>query len=349
MIDVSVITLNYKEALLTNNSVRKLLKSKKVHFEILVIDNSCLNSEAETLKKIKDPRVQIHIMTQNLGCAAGYNYGVNHAKGKYVFILNNDTEIKDSNALFKMKNFMDENKNFGAIQPKIKSLSKPNYFEYAGAAGGFMDYAGYPFCRGRIFQEVEKDRGQYDNAVPITWASTCAFFSRRDLLKKLGLFDPIYFAYAEEVDMSLKIWNSGYQVYFFPDTEVFHKGETAWKKVRGKKTYLIHRNHLFLYFKCLQLKDILFLLPMRIGFEFMSMIHYLIYNSNLHIIPVVMANLEVFFTMPIILRKRQVFFQNYKSNNKPLYRRSIVIDCFLHKKKKFTMLDKKGFTNYENN
>lgn len=345
MIDVSVITLNYKEALLTTNCVKRLLKNKNVTFEIIVIDNSCTEKDAEILQKIKDKRVHVHIMEKNLGCAAGYNYGITHAKGKYVFILNNDTEMKDTKALSKMKNFMDEHKNVAAIQPKIKSFNKTDYFEYAGAAGGYMDYLGYPFCQGRIFQNVEKDRGQYNKIVPITWASTCAFFGRKNVLIKEGLFDPIYFAYAEEVDMSLKLWNSGYEIYYFPDTEVFHKGETSWKKVRGKKTYLIHRNHLILYFKCLTLTDIIKSLPLRLSFEVLSSIHYVMNKSYLHVIPVFLANMQILIMLPEIHKRRKEFFKNYKPNHKPLYRRSIVIDAFINKKNRFSKLDKKAFVN----
>ncbi len=343
MTDISVITLNYREALLTVTCVKKLLQNKNVNFEIIVIDNSCLSTEATVLNKIKDKRVRVFIMEKNLGCAAGYNYGIEKAKGKYIFILNNDTEIKDKHALSKMKSFMDENKNVGVIQPKIKSLQKPEHFEYAGAAGGYMDYLGYPFCRGRMFQNVEKDRGQYDESTDITWASTCAFFGRRNLLIKLGLFDPIYFAYAEEVDMSLKIWNSGYKVQYFPDTEVYHKGETSWKKVRGKKTYLIHRNHLILYFKCLPLRDVLLFLPLRVLFEFLSTYHYVMNNSYLHVLPVMFANFHTLILLPKIMKRRKVFFEGYRKNQKPIYRRSIVLDYFLHKKEKFSLLDKKLF------
>jgi GT2 family glycosyltransferase len=344
MIDISVVTLNYKEYLLTTISIKKLLKSKGVNFEIIVVDNSCLETEAKELKKIKDKRVSVYVMEENLGCAAGYNFGINKAKGKYIFIVNNDTEIKDTRALSKMKMFMDTHKNVGAIQPKIKSLPKPTHFEYAGAAGGYMDFLGYPFCKGRIFNHTEKDRGQYNQSTPITWASTCAFFGRKNLLIKLGLFDPIYFAYAEEVDMSLKIWGSGYKVVYFPETEIYHKGEATWKKIRGKKTYLIHRNHLILYFKCLPLREIVLLLPLRVFFEFLSMINYVMNKSYLQVIPVFIANVHTLILLPKILERRKLFFQNYsKKTGKPIYRRSIVLEYFLRKKTRFSMLPQNYF------
>ena len=227
MNEVSVVILNYHQSLLTIQCIQKLLKNKKVIFEIIVIDNSCSNNEAIALRKIKDSRVNIYIAEKNLGCAAGYNFGIHKAKGKYIFILNNDTEIKDHNALYKMKMYMDRHKDVAVIQPKIKSFTNPSYFEYAGAAGGFLDFLGYPFCRGRIFKSLEKDKGQFNKNLEISWASTCAFFARRNILIKVDLFDPIYFAYAEEVDISLKIWGSGYRILSFSHTEIFHRGEAS--------------------------------------------------------------------------------------------------------------------------
>lgn len=343
MNEISVIILNYHQSLLTLTCVKKLLKNRKATFEIIVIDNSCSEKEALVLRKIKDVRVTVIIAEKNLGCAAGYNLGIQKAKGKYIFILNNDTESTDLHALYKMKSFMDVHKDVAVIQPKIKSMTKPSYFEYAGAAGGFIDLLGYPFCRGRIFKSMEKDTGQFNTNTEISWASTCAFFGRRNVLIKVGLFDPIYFAYAEEVDISLKIWGSGYRILSFSDTEIFHKGEASWKKIRGKKTYLIHRNHLILYFKCLPLRDVILFLPLRLSFEFLSMINYIMNKSNLHIFPVLLANLHIIFLFPKILKRRVVFFQKYKENIVPIYRHSIVIDYFLLKRTQFRMLKQKYF------
>lgn len=344
MIDLSIITLNYKEPILTNKCVEQLLKAKKASFEVIVIDNSCNKDDADILKSLKDKRVRVYIMDKNTGCSLGYNYGIQKAKGKYILILNNDTEIFDKYALYKMVAFMDKNSDIGVIQPKIKSLLHPTHYEYAGAGGGFLDVLGYPFCRGRIFSTTEKDKGQYDEITEITWASTCAFFTRREVLLKAGLFDPIYFAYAEEVDMSLKIWNLGFRIVLFPDAEVYHQGETAWKKIRGKKTYLIHRNHLILYFKCLPLKQVLRFLPERLLLEIISMVYYISNKSLLHIFPVMLSYISFLRLLPSIVRKRKSFFRDYCSNRKPTYRRSIIIDYFIRKKKYFSQLNKDDFS-----
>ena len=154
-IDISIITLNYQEATLTKLLIESLLASEGVYYEIIVIDNSCKEKDKLLLSALKHKDVRVFFMNENLGCARGYNVGIGKARGKYIFILNNDTLIKDKMALSKMKQFMDNHKNVAAIQPKIKSLKNPTYYEYAGAAGGYLDILGYPFCRGRIFNTLE--------------------------------------------------------------------------------------------------------------------------------------------------------------------------------------------------
>lgn len=334
-IDISIITLNYQEAALTKLLIESLLASEGVYYEIIVIDNSCKEKDKLLLSALKHKDVHVFFMNENLGCARGYNVGIGKARGKYIFILNNDTLIKDKMALSKMKQFMDNHKNVAAIQPKIKSFKNPAYYEYAGAAGGYLDILGYPFCRGRIFNTLEKDNGQYDDVVEITWASTCAFFAKKSILKRAGLFDPIYFAYAEEVDMSLKLWKMGYSILFFPDATVYHKGEVSWKKIRGRKTFFIHRNHLILYFKCLPLKYVLPFLPYRIFLELLSIIFYIFNKSVLHIIPIGFSYLSVVVLLPKIITKRLEFFQS-GTINAPFYNGSIVFDYFVKKKKLFS-------------
>ncbi len=347
MIHVSVITLNYKEPQLTKKCVQSLLRQKEVIFEIIIIDNSATEEDKKILSSLKENRVKVFHMEKNIGCAEGYNYGIEKAKGTYVFIVNNDTKIMDKSALSKMKTYLDTNRDVAVLQPKIKSLQKPQYFEYAGAAGGFLDRFGYPFCRGRIFQVVEKDKGQYNTVTPITWASTCAFFARKNVLQRLGLFDQIYFAYAEEVDISLRIWRLGYKVIFFPFTEVYHKGETSWKKIRGRKTFLIHRNHLILYFKCTPFPQVLFSLPQRLLLEIISLAYYSFHKSNLHVFPVLLSYVAVFFLFPKIIQKRKDFFKNSKKNNAITYKRSIALDHFIMKKKYFSQLRKEHFLVYD--
>lgn len=338
-LDVSVVIVNFHQAKLTIRCIELLLKSKGVTFELIIIDNSCVENEQSKLKSIDNKKINLIFSSKNIGCCEAYNIGIGCAKGKYIFILNNDTEIKDNNALKKMVRFMDKHRLVGVIQPKIKSLRRPEYFEYSGAAGGYVDVLGYPFCRGRVFQSIERDNGQYDNVVPVSWASTCAFFARRKAIIEAGLFDPIYFAYAEEIDICLKLWKLGYRVLFYPRAEVYHLGEASWRSRRGHKTYLIHRNHLILYFKCYPLEVIFRSVVQRIILELLSTVYYLSKNSNLHIFFVGLANLSCVFSFAIIMNKRRSFNKQMREHKFPIYQKSIVFDYFLHHKKYFTDLD----------
>jgi len=340
MTDISIVTLNYKEADLTMRCVKSLLKSKKVTLEILVIDNSCDIKDEERLKVLKGKKIKIHTMKKNLGCAGGYNFGIRHAKGKYVFIMNNDAEITGPLELSKMKRFLDSNSKVAVIQPKIKSFQNKKKFDYAGAAGGYVDIYGYPFCRGRLFQTTETDRGQYDDVTDISWASTCAFFARKKILKEVGLFDPIYFAYAEEVDMSIKIWNSGYKVQSFPHAAIYHRGESSWRKQRAKKTFLIHRNHFILFFKCYSRNEIIFLLPLRLIYEVASIGFYIVTGRSHFIIPIFKSYIAILTLLPKILKRRKIFFRNFHKNSMPKYKRSIITSYYLFGNKKFSKLNK---------
>lgn len=329
--------------MLTKRCIEFLLQSKGVLFEIIVIDNSVTTEDKKLLSDVQNKNASVYHMRENVGLPKAYNFAIQKAKGRYIFILNNDAEVRDPRSLLRMKKYLDKNKNIAILQPKIKSSAKPNYFEYAGAAGGYLDLLGYPFCRGRVFNIIEKDKGQYNYITDITWASGCAFFAVKKIIKKAGLFDSIYFAYAEEVDMCLKIWQLGFRVVFFPIVEVYHQGAVSWKKKAGRKAFLIHRNHLILFLKCFPLNDVLRLIPQRLFFEFLSITYYLFFKGRLRIFYILLVYPSVIALIPRILYNRIQFYKNYKKNNKPLYQKSIVAEHFLHKKEYFTQLDKSDF------
>lgn len=345
MTDISVITINYREAAKTKEALKSLLKSKRVKFEVILLDNSCDENEAKIMNSITDRKVHVHIMKENVGVARGYNFGVEHAKGKYIFIINNDAQIGNSLDLFRMKKYLDTHPEVAVIQPKIKSIINRTTFDYAGASGGYIDIYGYPFCRGRLFQKLEDDRGQYDDIKDISWASTCAFFAKTSVIRKAGLFDPIYFAYAEEVDISMKIWGLGYKIQVYPPVSVYHYGESSWKKRRAKKTFLIHRNHLILFYKCFSDHEVRTLTIPRLLHEAASVGFYIVTLRPHLVIPIIQAYAAVIKQFGQIQQRRKIFFQNYRENSMPMFRKSITINHFLLRKQYFSELNLKYLYN----
>ncbi len=216
--------------------------------DLIVADNGSTDDSLVWLRE-NYPEIKTIAFKENYGFAEGYNRAIETSDYPYTLLLNSDVEVTPGwwQPLLK---FMEDNPDVGALQPKIKSFKDKTSFEYAGAAGGYLDRLGYPYCRGRLFDCVEKDNGQYDgDPVDITWASGAALLVRTDLYKKLGGLDPRFFAHMEEIDLCCRILASGYRVVALSDSEVYHVGGASLNQGNPKKTYLNFRNNLLLLHK----------------------------------------------------------------------------------------------------
>lgn len=216
--------------------------------DLIVADNGSTDESVAWLKE-NHPEVKIVELTENYGFAEGYNRAIDATAYPYTLLLNSDVEVTEGwwQPLLK---FMEEHPDVGALQPKIKSFAHPDSFEYAGAAGGYLDKLGYPYCRGRLFDIVEKDEGQYDgDPVDVTWASGAALLVRTDLYRKLGGLDTRFFAHMEEIDLCCRMIAAGKRVMALTDSEVYHVGGASLNQGNPKKTYLNFRNNLLLLHK----------------------------------------------------------------------------------------------------
>lgn len=222
--------------------------------DLIVADNG---SEDESVAWLREnhPEVKLITLDRNYGFAEGYNRAIDIARtpegNEYPFtlLLNSDVEVTEG-WWQPLLRFMEENPDVGAAQPKIKSYNNRDMFEYAGAAGGYLDKLGYPYCRGRLFESIEKDEGQYDgNPVDICWASGAALIVRTSVYKDLGGLDPKFFAHMEEIDLCCRMHATGYRVCAVSDSEVFHVGGASLNQGNPKKTYLNFRNNLLLLHK----------------------------------------------------------------------------------------------------
>jgi len=261
---VSIIIVHKDGEEILNNCINSLKKTNYPNFEIVVLLNSTKDNSKEILKKHK---IKFYESRKNLGFAGGNNYLINKTKSKYLALINNDTEV-EKNWLKELVDFAEKN-NADALQPKIKSLNKKSSFEYAGAAGGFIDKYGYPFCRGRIFNTVEKDAGQYNSPMRIFWASGACILIKREILKKTGLFDEDFFMYSEELDLCWRINLAGGKIFNAPKSVIYHLGSYSIKreKVNFNKELLIHRNAFITFLKNYSKKSIIKMIVPRLFLE----------------------------------------------------------------------------------
>ncbi|MDE6558743.1 MAG: glycosyltransferase family 2 protein [Muribaculaceae bacterium] len=221
--------------------------------DLWVADNGSADGSVEYVREAF-PEVKILELGENYGFAEGYNRAIAATKYPYTILLNSDVEVTPGwvNPLVKL---LEERHEAGAVMPKIRSWHSRDMFEYAGAAGGYLDNLGYPYCRGRVFEKVERDEGQYDGApIEVAWASGAALCVRTDLYLQLGGLDKDFFAHMEEIDLCCRMIGAGYKVMADMDSTVYHVGGASLPKGNPKKTYLNFRNNLLLLYKNLPAK-----------------------------------------------------------------------------------------------
>lgn len=222
--------------------------------DLIVADNGSTDDSVEWVKA-HHPEVKVLSFSENYGFAEGYNKAIKQAQYKYTILLNSDVEVTEDWTR-PLLDFMRRNSDVGALQPKIRSWKERTKFEYAGAAGGYLDKLGYPYCRGRLFDSIEEDRGQYDGkVVDVCWASGAALMVRTDIYLKVGGLDARFFAHMEEIDLCCRIHGAGYRVVTVPDAMVFHVGGASLAQGNPKKTYLNFRNNLLLLHKNMPIKE----------------------------------------------------------------------------------------------
>lgn len=216
--------------------------------DLIVADNGSTDGSPEWVTR-EMPQVRLLRFEGNLGFAAGYNRAIAETRYPFTILLNSDVEVTPD-WWRPMLRFMEEHPDTGALQPKIRSYYDRDSFEYAGAAGGYLDNLGYPYCRGRVFDKVERDRGQYDGpAIDVAWASGAALMVRTEVYLQLGGLDAAFFAHMEEIDLCCRMIGAGWRVCAISDSMVYHMGGASLPKGNPKKTYLNFRNNLLLLHK----------------------------------------------------------------------------------------------------
>jgi len=224
-----------------------VVKTDHCDFEILLADNASDDGSKKWVRKTF-PNIRIVTFDKNYGYCGGNNRAVPYANGEILIFLNNDVKV-DPDWLTPLDKYFAKHPEAAALQPKLRSYLNPSCFEYAGAAGGFIDKYGYPFCRGRIFDNVEKDEGQYDFSTPITWASGAALAVRKSVFVREGGFDEDFEFHMEEIDFCWRLWNRGFEVHYCPKSVVYHLGGGSLPMNSPRKTYYNYRNNLVMFWK----------------------------------------------------------------------------------------------------
>lgn len=275
----SVVILNWNGRKLLEQFLPKVIEhSVDENTEVIVADNGSTDDSVEYLKT-NFPFVRLIILDKNYGFAEGYNRALSQVDSEYVVLLNSDIETTD-NWLSILIDYMDANPGVTAVQPKILDQKKKTHFEYAGAAGGFIDRYGYPYCRGRVLGTVEKDNGQYDNAIPIFWATgACLCIRREDYFEEGGL-DGRFFAHMEEIDLCWRLNARGHVVECVPQSIVYHVGGASLSAESPRKTYLNFRNNLLMLYKNLPQNRLIPVMAMRFMLDIAASLHFLVQGKT---------------------------------------------------------------------
>ena len=235
---------------------------------VCVADNASTDDSVALLRS-QFPEVRLVLLDKNWGFAEGYNLALQQIEAEYYLLLNSDIEVTP-HWLTPLLTFMDAHPEAAACQPKLLSIFNRDQFEYAGACGGYMDRYGYPFCRGRMFDTVEHDEGQYDQTAEVHWATGAALLVRARIYKEVGGLDGRFFAHQEEIDMCWRMRIRGYRIYCVPDSRVYHVGGGTLPKSNPMKTYLNFRNNLTMLYKCLPQNSLKKVMRIRWWLDYMA-------------------------------------------------------------------------------
>ena len=321
---LAIVILNYNGIYHIKKFMSNTVKCSE-KFAIYVIDNNSTDCSIKYLNE-KFPNVKIIKNDSNLGYADGYNQGLKQIDSEYYILLNSDVEVVKG-WITPILTFMEKNLDVAACQPKILDFNKKTHFEHAGACGGFIDVLGYPFCRGRIFDNLEQDSGQYNNNIEIFWATGACLFIRSSSFWQVNGFDKDFFAHMEEIDLCWRLKNINQRIFCIPESFIFHVGGGTLKSSNPKKTMLNFRNNYFMLFKNLTFVEILFIFPARLIMDIIASIQFL-FNSGLsHFLAIYSAILSFIFYLPKNIVKRKC--QKIKFQKR--FKAVIIIKFFIQK------------------
>ncbi|MEI7662270.1 MAG: glycosyltransferase family 2 protein [Bacteroidota bacterium] len=335
---VAVIILNWNGRQYLQQFLPTLIQYSIAEAEIIVADNASTDDSISFLASAY-PDIRVIQNPTNCGFAQGYNLALSQVDADYYILINSDIEVTE-NWIRPVIALMEQDPLIAACQPKIRSYHEPKKFEYAGAAGGFIDKYGYPFCRGRIFLSIEEDTGQYDDVSEIFWATGACMFVRANLFHLMGGLDEDFFAHMEEIDFCWRLKNNGYRIMYCPDSIVFHIGGGTLPKASWRKTYLNFRNNFYLLYKNLPDDRLLPVFAVRLFLVAIAAIKILFQAGFKDFWAVSRAHMSLFHSLGKIRQKRKALKHGSMQH---VFSKNIVAEYYIKGKRKFSQLNMKKF------
>lgn len=312
------------------NFLPSVTKTEYPDFEIIIADNNSTDGTKEWLAETF-PEVKLASFDDNYGYTGGNNRAVPFAEKEIILFLNNDVKVTP-NWLDSISQTFELDENIAIVQPKLRSYNEPELFEYAGAAGGFLDSLGYPFCQGRILDTVEVDDGQFDVLREITWASGAAFAIRKNVFEQLTGFDEDFEFHMEEIDLCWRSINSGYKVFYTPGSIVYHLGGGSLPMGSSRKVYYNFRNSLFMLWKNLPSSQLFFKIFLRMILDGVAAFRSLASGKPSEFFAILKAHIHFYLSLPLFHRKRKLFKNKSKRVLRPVL---IIWHYFIKGKKKY--------------
>lgn len=333
----AVVILNWNGV----NYLRQFLPILKAYsalpgVEIVVADNASTDNSMEMMAQ-EFPEIRTLVLAENYGFAGGYNKALQQVEADYYVLLNSDVEVTPD-WLSPLLDYMNGHKDVAACQPKIRAYHRRTHFEHAGAAGGYIDRFGFPFCRGRMFAEVEEDRGQYDDIKDVFWATGACLMVRSEVYHAVGGLDDDFFAHMEEIDLCWRIRSRGYRIVCVPQSVVYHIGGGTLNTESPRKTYLNFRNNQLMLYKNLPEKDLRSTLRSRFVFDYVAALQMLLTGKVANARSVVQARRDFKTMLPKFELKRKENLLYVTKMLSDIYPESIVLKFYLKGKKTFSSL-----------
>ncbi|MDG5799134.1 glycosyltransferase family 2 protein [Marinilabiliaceae bacterium ANBcel2] len=337
---LSVIILNWNTRSLLEKFLPLVwLNSRDKGVEIVVADNG---SDDDSVLWVKENHPQIKVLELgfNFGFAEGYNRAISMVDSQFVLLLNSDV-APGENWIAPLLRRIKETPDCAAVVPSIKDYNNPEKFEYAGAAGGYIDLFGYPFCRGRIFDTLEQDDGMYSNPVEVMWGSGAALLVDRELFVDSGALDKDFFAHMEEIDWCWRVRNRGYSIWHEPESTVYHLGGGTLNYNNNRKIYLNFRNNLYLLVKNSRFNLLPATLLIRFALDYAAGFMFLFKGRFKSFAAIFKAHRDFIKRLPSLCEKRKsnLRYVRHTGHDRLIYKKSIVFDYFIKSKRKFSQLN----------